>query len=127
MSVDSINLLQHQLATLQAQVEKPSSVPASPVAQMLSIDDIRQVVKAAIAEEVSSLKKLDEVPKPIENLTLLQSIGLCLTEEEQIWLSASDKLLGLDKHLPLFFQTNDGKLAVSSFMEYYRNCYESKT
>lgn len=125
MSADSINLLQHQLATLQAQVQKPT--PASPVAPVLSIDDIRQVVKAAIAEEVSSLKKVEETPKLIENLTLLQSIGLCLTEEEQVWLSASDKLLGLDKHLPLFFQTSEGKLAVSRFMEYYRNVYESKT
>ena len=123
MSTDSINLLQQQLATLQAQ--NSSLSPASPVAPTLSIDDIKQVVKAAIAEEVASLKKEGVPTKPIENLTLLQSIGLSLTVEEQTWLSASDKLQGLERHLPLFFQTEDGKLAVTYFMQYYRSIYES--
>jgi len=121
---DSIELLQKQLATLQAQSVTPS--PASPVVSM-SIEDLKQVVKAVIAEEVTLLKQEGIPTKPVENMSLLQSIGLGLTEEEQIWLSASDKLQGVEKHLPLFFQTEDGKLAVQSFILYYRGVYDCKT
>ena len=121
---DSIELLQKQLATLQAQ--SVISSPASPVVSM-SIEDLKQVVKAVIAEEVTLLKQEGIPIKPVENMSLLQSIGLGLTEEEQIWLSASDKLQGVEKHLPLFFQTEDGKLAVQSFILYYRGVYDCKT
>jgi len=121
MSTDTINTLQQQLAVLQAQSALPS--PASPVVSM-SVEDLKQVVKAVIAEEVSLLKKEGVPTKPIENMSLLQSIGLGLTEEEQLWLSASDKLQGLEEYLPKFFQTEDGKLAVQSFILYYRGVYD---
>lgn len=122
MSTTTEQLLQAQIATLQAQLGTPNTGASTG----LSLEDIKKAVKDTIAEEVAALKVVEQVPiKPIENISLLQSIGLGLTQEEQIWLSASDKLQGLEAHLPRFFQTEDGKLAVQSFILYYRGVYDN--
>lgn len=124
MSTNTEQLLQAQITALQAQLG--TSGTTTPVG--LSIEDIKQAVKATIAEEVAALKVVEQVPpKPIENMSLLHSIGLGLTEEEQLWLSASERLQGLEKNLPLFFQTDDGKLAVQSFILFYRGIFDGTT
>ena len=127
----SIELLQQQLSALQS-AQKPTIEPVS--SPQVSIEDIRRMVQEEVTAKLELLKgslaiPKEEIPTKVANqakeLTIQESIGLSLTEEEQLWLSQSDKLLGIEKHLPEFFQTEDGKLAIQSFMIFYRGKYEN--
>jgi len=111
MSDPTIEQLQAQLASLKA-----SQIPSIKPSIGLTVDDIRQTVKEVLASELGLLK-------PSKPLTLLEAIGLGLTEEEQVWLSDPSRLQGIETHLPLFFQTEEGKASVKSFVQYYKDTY----
>lgn len=116
MSNASIEQLQEQLNSL-----KNIPVPGvKPPTMGLSIEDIRQTVKDVLAAELALLK----APKP---LTLLEAIGLALTQEEQVWLSDPARLQGVEMHLPLFFQTQEGQASVRAFVKYYKEAHGQST
>lgn len=116
----SLTQLQSQIDLLKAQVNPQSVGPqiGAPVG------DLKQAIREVFAEELAALKgTVGVAPAPEPQLSLLQSIGLGLTEEEQVWLSSPDKLQGLEGHLPKFFQTPEGKQSVKAFIDFYRGIY----
>lgn len=116
----SLTQLQSQIDLLRAQANPQSVGPQVDA----SAGDLKQMLREVFAEELAALKgAIGVAPTPEPQLSLLQSIGLGLTEEEQIWLSAPDKLQGLEGHLPKFFQTTEGKQSVKAFIKFYRGIY----
>lgn len=133
--MSSLTALQNQLAALQSQAVKPAilepavqqplqNISASSQMVTLSTDDLQRMVKDAVATAIAEVRTLPQ-ENNMKELSLLEAVGLCLTEEEQVWLSDPVKLKGLDRHIPRFIQTEEGKLFVQTFMKYYRGVYES--
>jgi hypothetical protein len=127
----SIELIRQQLDALQS---NPNVLTQQVNPVSISSEDIRRIVKEELATELEQLKSSLQPQKPVQTpvtpqqttkVTLLQAIGAALTEEEQLWLSSSDKLQGIEAALPEFFISEDGKLAIQSFIIYYRGLYEN--
>lgn len=99
-----------------------------PVQNYLTENDVSRIAKQVLAEELLALKdstapKLTQAPQEIS--PLVRSINEGLTEEERMWLYHPDRLKDVDKHLPDFLLTEDGKLAIQSFIIYFRGLYEN--
>lgn len=107
MVAPSIEDLQSQINLLRRQSEIPSN-PAS-----LNMDELRK----AIREELTSLLGA----APVKELSLLEAIGLALSEDEQVWLSSN--LQNVEAELPRFFQTQQGKEGVRAFLKYYKGTH----
>jgi hypothetical protein len=116
----SIAELQKQIAELQLGI-----APKVPVAAVNdSSTDLKALIREAIREEMSLLK--DSTPAaPVKELSMLEAVGLCLTVEEQQWLSRPEILAQVEKKLSLYMQTEGGKSAVRSFLTYFRGFYEN--
>lgn len=119
--------MNQSLTQLQSQIDllKSQATPQTVGPQVgVPVGELKQAIREVFAEELAALKgTVGVAPTPEPQLSLLQSIGLGLTEEEQIWLSAPDKLQGLEGHLPKFFQTPEGKQSVKAFINFYRGVY----
>lgn len=121
----SIEELQRKIAELQLGIAPQTIVPA-----ITNEDSIKTLVRQAIREELSLLKDSTlvkpEVPVvPTRELSMLEAIGQCLSQEEQLWLSRPDILQQVDKNLSKYFQTEDGKSAIKQFITYFRGFYEN--
>jgi len=81
----------------------------------VTLADIKQVIKDTVAEELAALRKPE-----VKELTLLQAVGAALSQEDQVWLSDPARLQGVEKQLPLFFQSEDGRNAIKAFVKHYR-------
>lgn len=117
----SIEDLQRRIAELQLGKTQPiSEVPKES-------SDLKDIIREVLREELTSLKDSTPIPDktPAKPMTLLESIGTSLSEEEQLWLSKPDILPKVGEFLPLFFQTEEGKHGVKAFLKYFRGCYEA--
>lgn len=111
--------LQAQLAQLQTSLNvAPVPVVPAPIASPsvttpigATRDEIRNIVMEVLREEFS--------PKPRN--PLLASIGKALTEDEQIFLT--NHIGSVEKELPKFLESEDGKLAIQSFLFYLKGIY----
>lgn len=124
----SIDELQKRIAELQL-AATPQVVPVVPAINTPQ-PDIKALIRDVIREEMSLLKdstlvKPEPMLSPVKELTMLESIGKCLTEEQQLWLSKPDILAQVEKKLATYFQTEEGKTAVRSFLTYFRGFYEN--
>lgn len=112
----SIEELQQRIAALQTASVAKDLTSSQPV-------DIKELIRDVVREELPSLK--DSSHQQIKPMTLLESIGCSLTTEEQVWLSKPDVLIKASETLPLFFQQEEGKNSVRSFLKYLRGSYEA--
>jgi hypothetical protein len=130
MNNSSIQALQAQLASLQVppaptQHTAISSAPfMAPTGLSQPIPDIETIVKTIIERELSEMKRLIQELQPkavVKELTILDAIGLGLTESEQLWLSSTDVI----KQVPTFLSLPEGmeltKLFISTFKDFYEN------
>ena len=119
----SIAELQKQIAELQLGIAPKVSVAAIND----SSTDLKALIREAIREEMSLLKDSTPVQPavPVKELSMLEAVGLCLTVEEQQWLSRPEILAQVEKKLSLYIQTEGGKSAVKSFLTYFRGFYEN--
>ncbi|MCX6733076.1 MAG: hypothetical protein NTV98_06070 [Candidatus Roizmanbacteria bacterium] len=110
----------------------PTEIVEQPV---LSVEELKNLIREVVVQEISLVKdSLIPIQQEITvgketnpKLTMLEAIGLSLTPEEQTWLFHIDKLQHIQDHLPIFFQTEDGKLAIQSFLIYYQGQFNANT
>lgn len=120
--------LQAQIETLKNQQFAPTPLPPkiignppTPAAQSgITLDDIRSVVKGLMDEYAATLGTT--LPKPAKRYTLLEAIGLGLTNDEQIWLSKEEILL----ELPNFIASEKGQSLIKNIISEYRSYHETK-
>lgn len=138
----SLSLEQIERQLLELRAGKNTSVlpyPPVEVQPAVTVDTLRELIKDVVANELALVKDSLAVNQPLvvekpvirdeinPKMGLLEAIGLGLTLEEQNWLSQPDKVQNINQHLPLFFQTEDGKLAVQSFIIYYKGVFNGTT
>lgn len=117
--MNEVELLKARIASLQGgSVTTPES------------DNVKDLIRQVIREELSSSKDTTYVtpeptPQPVKELSLLESIGKCISEEEQLWLSQIEVLKTSPAALTMYFQTDEGKSAVRSFVKFFRGSYET--
>ena len=128
----SLEQIEQQLNELRASKNVTSSTNI-PKASDITVDSLKELIREVVVQEISLVK--DSLTPVVEqnavipvqintNMSLFESIGLGLTPDEQTWLSQPDKLQGVQQHLPIFFQTEDGKLAIQSFIIYYKEQFK---
>lgn len=133
----SLEHIERQLQELRA--NKPQSAlpypPTSVEQPIVSLESLKELIREVVVQEVALVKDslvtapiVNEQTAPLQQeidpkMSLFQAIGLGLTVEEQNWLSQPNIFQGIQQHLPLFFQTEDGKLAVQSFIIYYKGVH----
>lgn len=118
--MNEVELLQARIAALQG-TNAPASTGSS---------EVKELIRQVIREEIGSSKdttvvKPEPAPQPVKELSLLESIGKCISEEEQIWLSNTEVLKASVPALSKYFQTETGTAAVRSFVKYFRGSYET--
>ena len=119
-----LDRLTQQLNELKAQTAL--ATPVVPVVPMGPVDlstQIQEAVKAALANELTEIRKLIDNQLPKKEMGLLEIIGLSLTPEEQVWLSSPP----VQKYLPVFLQTTGGSDCIKLFVSELKDAYESKT
>jgi hypothetical protein len=116
-----LDRLTQQLEALKAST-KPV-VPTVPVVQSDLSTQIQEAVKAALANELTEIRKLIASNTPKKEMSILEIIGLSLTPEEQVWLSSSS----VQKYLPVFLQTPGGSDCIKLFVAELKAAYENKT
>jgi len=128
----SLEQIEQQLNELRASKNVTPSTNI-PKASDITVDSLKELIREVVVQEISLVK--DSLTPVVEqnavipvqinpNMSLFESIGLGLTPDEQTWLSQPDKLQGVQQHLPIFFQTEDGKLAIQSFIIYYKEQFK---
>lgn len=130
----NLEQLQQQLLALQAASNEllkprqsvnqgyPSSPDTTTPSVTLSKEVIKPIVLEILREELSSIAAKAEEQAKVQSNPLFKSIGKALKEDEQMFLTKHiDKV---QDNLPSFFETEDGQLAVQSFVLYLRGKYE---
>jgi predicted lipid-binding transport protein (Tim44 family) len=129
--------LQAQLAQLQASLRTQPATQAAqatpPVSDanansVSSRDYLRSIVKEVLMEEVEAAKvamqqKAATTPQePVSAVShLMRSIGNALDENDQVFLTKH--IASVESELPKFLETEDGKLAIHSFILYLKGIY----
>jgi uncharacterized protein YPO0396 len=132
--------LQAQLAQLQASLRTQPATQAAPpvsdanansvssVSSVSSRDYLRSIVKEVLMEEVEAAKvamqqKAATTPQePVSAVShLMRSIGNALDENDQVFLTKH--IASVESELPKFLETEDGKLAIHSFILYLKGIY----
>lgn len=128
----SIDELQKRIADLQGTASQSSSSPikVQEVASTSESSDLKTLIREVLREEIQSLKdstlvRAEPVEVPKQELNLLQAIGTCLTNEEQLWLSKPEILGNVDKRLASYFQTEEGSESLKKFIKYFKGFYEN--
>lgn len=118
-----------EVAALQAQIEALRHQATAPSAQQspqnaiggISLDDIKSVVKGMLEEFAATSGTIQKI-EPIKKYTLLEAIGLALTNDEQIWLSTPVVL----NDLPNFIASENGQTLIKNIVSNFREYYENK-
>lgn len=118
-----------QIAQLQTTMggNKPTVAPQTTIEQAnLSVEDVVKIARQVFVEELAVLKdSTPEVNEAKEVSPLVSAINAGLTAEERIWLFNPERLQHVEEQLPKFLLTEDGKLAIQSFIIYFRGLYEN--
>ena len=124
----SIEELQRRIAELQnPSISSPSTAK---VEEPSPNTDLKSIIRDILREELQVLKDSTLVtPEPVivpkKELNLLDAIGLCLTEEEQLWVSKPEILAKVGEYLTSFIQTESGREFVRQFIKYFKGIYEN--
>lgn len=111
MSESAIEVLQQQLAILQAK----STTYTPPVKQP---PDIQSLVAAEVKRQLAELTPPEKAQNP-----LLGLLSRVLDEEDQKWLQVPEVL----NHLPAFLSSADGQETLQIFLNEFRGYYENQT
>ncbi len=119
----SIAILEKQLAELQ-KLPTISVAPIVPAAVSeptvtVSLTDLRSMVNELVND--SKTGTIEAVNKPTKQYTLLEAVGLAISNDEQTWLLREDVIKGVAN----FMATKEGIDITKLFITNYRKYYES--
>jgi hypothetical protein len=103
----------------------PNNVVATvaPVDQVsLTKEAVRGIIQEILKEEVIRIQQ-ESAPMASQDSAkdyLMFAIGSVLTPEEQKWLAKKDRVKKVNDVMARFILTDDGKLSVSTFIDFFR-------
>jgi hypothetical protein len=122
--MSNLAALQAQIAHLQGLAAPVSIVPTPQIDIMAQV---KELIKETLNSELADIRKLIEVNMPKtetkKEKTILEVIGLSLTQEEQMWLSS----MPVQKHIPIFLEETAGSDCIKLFVSELKASYDKKS
>lgn len=119
----SIEEIQKRIAELQ-NLQKWHGIAQQPTVSSTSTD-LKAMIREVLREELESMKnstlvEAEPVVTPQPELTLIDSVNLCLEDDEKYWIAKPEVFNKVESSLSRYFQTSEGKTALRQFITYFR-------
>lgn len=111
----------------------PGVMPNPVYAEPYKEEDIRNLIKELLAQELKSalgvsptnnaVEKVEQSAEAPKAMTLMDAVNHVLSPADKEWLFNVERAKAIDGHLVNFILTESGKDAINSFLKFFKGNY----